>query len=304
MASTNQSPFYQKAEQEYLEATSDEERIACLEIMIKECPKHKSSENMLRNLTNRLKKLKEGVERRKKAGKGGSKGIRKAEMQCVLTGFANTGKSSVFNKLTGLNARVSAHPFTTTENQIGMFKFEDVQIQIIDTAPFPNHDKSLLNSTDTLLIVVDSMSQIPEVEKIIWKVRGKKIFLFNKEDLMSGEEKRKTEATIRSKFRKCDFVFFSKDSSLNEVDALKKKIFESFPVIRIYTKEPKKEASKEPMILERGSTLRDAIEKIRKGMSGRVKMSRIWGPSSKFGGQVVGLDHELKDKDIVEFKTQ
>ena len=51
MASTNQSPFYQRAEQEFQEATTDEERIACLEIMMKEVPKHKSSENMRKNLT-------------------------------------------------------------------------------------------------------------------------------------------------------------------------------------------------------------------------------------------------------------
>lgn len=304
MASTNQSPFYQKAEQEYLEAKSDEERIACLEIMIKECPKHKSSENMLRNLTNRLRKLKEGVDRRRKAGKGGYKGIRKSEMQCVLAGFANTGKSRIFNKLTGLDAKVSAHPFTTTENQIGMFKFEDVQIQIIDMAPFPNHDKSLLNSTDTILIVIDSLDQISRTEELTWKARGNKIFLFNKEDLLQKEEKRKTEATIRSKFRKYNFMFFSENASSVEVEALKKKVFESFPVIRVYTKEPKKDVSKEPMILGEGSTLREVIEKIRKRMSERVKMSRIWGPSSKFGGQMVGLDHKLKDKDVVEFKTQ
>ena len=69
MASTNQSPFYQRAEQEFHEASTDEERISCLEIMIKECPKHKSSENMLRNLTLRLKKLKSNLAKQKKSGK-------------------------------------------------------------------------------------------------------------------------------------------------------------------------------------------------------------------------------------------
>lgn len=303
MASTNQSPFYRKAEQEYLGAASDEERIACLEIMIKECPKHKSSENMLKNLTNRLRKLREGVERRKKSGKGSQKGIKKAEMQCVLVGFANSGKSTIFKTLTGLDAKTSPHPFTTTEPQLGTFRFEDVQIQIIDMAPFPNHDKSLLNSADTLLVAVDSVSQISGAEEMIWKADGKKIIIFNKADLLSDEGKRKTDATLKSKFRKWDFVFFSEDASVSEIENLKKKIFGSFPIIRVYTKEPRKEPSVEPMILDEGSTLREAIEKIRKGMSGRVKASRIWGPSSKFGGQMVGLEHKLKDRDTIEFKT-
>jgi ribosome-interacting GTPase 1 len=51
--------------------------------MIKECPKHKSSENMLKNLKNRLRKLQEGVERKKKSGKSSQSGIKKMEIQCV-----------------------------------------------------------------------------------------------------------------------------------------------------------------------------------------------------------------------------
>jgi uncharacterized protein len=304
MASTNQSPFYQKAEAEYLQATTDEERIACLEIMIKECPKHKSSENMLRNLKNRLIKLKEGVEKRKNAGKGGKEGIKKSEMQCVLAGFPNSGKSTIFNTLTGLDAKTSAYPFTTIQTQIGTFKFEDAQIQIIDMPSFPNHDKSLLNSTDTLLLVINNLDEITKSEEFLYRTKAKIILIFNKTDLLSENEKRKIESTLKSKFKNINYIFISSSSTNYELQELKKKIFNSFPVIRVYTKEPKKEPTKDPMILKKESSLKDAIEKIRKGMSEKVKRSRIWGPSSKFGGQTVGLDHILKDKDIIEFTTK
>ncbi|MFA4960674.1 MAG: GTPase [Candidatus Pacearchaeota archaeon] len=304
MASTNQSPFYQKAEIEYLNATSDEEKMACLEIMIRECPKHKSSENMLSNLKNRLRKLKEDVEKRKSAGKGGQQGIKKTEMQCVLAGFANTGKTTIFNTLTQLKSKTSPHPFTTDKHCLGTFKFEDAKIQIIDMPSFPNHDKSLLNSTDTLLLVIDNLEQIPKSEEFIYRTNAKIILIYNKKDLLSENEKRKVDATLKSKFKKFDFIFFSKSSSSLEILELKKKIFLSFPIVRIYTKEPKKDPTKDPMIMKENSTLKDAIEKIRKGMSQKVRRSRIWGPSSKFGGQVIGLDHILKDKDIIEFKTE
>jgi len=57
MASTNQSPFYQKAESKFLDAQTDSEKIKWLDEMIKECPKHKSAEKMLANLKTRRKKL-------------------------------------------------------------------------------------------------------------------------------------------------------------------------------------------------------------------------------------------------------
>lgn len=318
MASTNQSPFYQRAEQKFNEASTDEERIVCLEIMMKEVPKHKSSENMRKNLTNRYKKLKMNVAKQKKSGKGKQIGIKKAYMQCVLVGFPNTGKSTIFKILTNLNPKISPHPFTTYQPQLGTFYFEDAPIQIIDTPAFPNHDKSLVNSTDTILLVIDKIEQIKNAEKYIWQSSAKiqctptnnknksarVILIYNKEDILLKNEKRKIEATLKSKYKKFNYIFFSSSPSQTQLNELTKKIFKTFPIIRIYTKEPKKTASKDPMILKKDSTFKEAVEKILKGISNKIKQARIWGPSSKFGGQIIGLNHILKDKDIIEFQTK
>ena len=302
MASTNQSPFYQRAEQEFHEATNDEERIACLEVMMKEVPKHQSSENMRKNLTNRYKKLKMNVSKQKKSGKGGQAGIKKADMQVVIAGFTNSGKSTLFKTFTGLEPKISPHQFTTFQPQLGTFKFEDAPIQIVDIPAFPNHDKSLINSTDTILFVVENLKQIKEAEKFLYRSPSKIILVLNK---IEDYDKRKIEANLKSKFKKYDYVIIDcQDPTKLELEKLKKKIFNTFPIIRIYTKEPKKEPSKEPMIVKKYSTFEDAAEKILKGMSKKIKRARVWGPSSKFGGQVIGLEHVLKDKDIIEFSTR
>jgi ribosome-interacting GTPase 1 len=302
MASTNQSPFYQRAEQDFLLATTDEERITCLEIMIKECPKHKSSENMRRNLTNRLKRLKEGAEKRRKSGKGNQEGIKKGDMQCILIGLPNTGKSTIFNILTDNKpqSKVSPHQYTTDKPFIGILNYEDVKIQLIDDAPVPNQDKSLINSTDTLLIILTDIEQIKDLENLTWKSKAKKIWIFNKTDNLNEKEKRKLKATLKSKYKKINFKLFSKNSNKNEIEELKKEIFNTFPIIRVYTKEPGKEKTKDPMILKEKSSVKDAAEKIRKNLSKQIKQTKISGPSSKFSGQTVGLKHELKDKDIIE----
>ena len=88
------------------------------------------------------------------------------------------------------------------------------------------------------------------------------------------------------------------------LEKLKNKIFQNSGKIRIFTKEPNCEKSPRPIIMKPNSTVGDVAEKILKGFSKKVKTSKIWGPSSKFAGQQVGLKHKLKDLDVVEFKTR
>jgi uncharacterized protein len=301
MASTNQSPFYKQAEVKFLTAQNDDDKIMYLEEMIRECPKHKSSEKMLANLTTRLIKLKSKIDRIKKSGKSTQEGIKKAEAQATIMGFENTGKSSLFQTLTNKKTAISEFPFATTQSTPGTALFERAKIQIIDTPSLPNSDFGMMHSADTLLIVIDNIKQLSEVEKFAEKLRGEKIIVFNKSDKLSEVELRKTSATLNSK--KQNFVFFSSKTKQG-IEELKQKLWDSFPVIRVYTKEPKRPATKEPMLLKKQSTAEDVAEKILKGMSKKVKRAKIWGPSAKFQGQIIGLNHVLKDKDTIEFQTK
>ncbi|MBS7656082.1 TGS domain-containing protein [Candidatus Bathyarchaeota archaeon] len=80
-------------------------------------------------------------------------------------------------------------------------------------------------------------------------------------------------------------------------EALVKKL----EIIRVYTKEPnEKEASKEPVILKEGATIGDLAKEIHSELYKNFKYAKVWGPSSKFPGEKVGLNHLLKDGDSVE----
>ena len=80
-------------------------------------------------------------------------------------------------------------------------------------------------------------------------------------------------------------------------------MIEEMQVVRVYTKEPGKARTNEPIVLKAGSTVKDVAESILKGFSKKVKETRLTGPSGKFSNQKVGLNHRVKDLDVVEFRT-
>ncbi len=85
------------------------------------------------------------------------------------------------------------------------------------------------------------------------------------------------------------------------LDELKELIFDRLDLIRIYMKEPQKEADmKVPMIMFKGCTISDVCSKMHKDFVAKFKFCRIWGKSAKFPGQKLSIKHILKDGDVVE----
>lgn len=303
----NAHPEYTEAEKEFHLAQTDEDKIIALEKMISTAPKHKGAETLRVNLKSRYKKLKEKVYKEKqKAKKSGKKGIKKLEMQGVLVGLTNSGKSSIFKSLTNANPKIASYGFSTVEPEQAILNYDGCKIQIIDMPPIASEffDFSLIHSTDTIIFVVEKIHEIPVVLESIKNSKAKKIILFNKIDLYDSETKRKITETLKSKRYK--FVLTSTKTQ-EGIQELKDLLFSSFEKIRVYTKQPEKsidEVDNEPVILVPNSTVQNVAEKILHGFSKNIRKTRIWGPSSKFGGQKVGLKHKLKDRDIIEFSTK
>lgn len=300
MASTNQSPQYQKTEANFLAAKTNKDKIYWLKEMIKECPKHKSSEKMLANLKTRRKKLLEKIEGAKKMSRSsGRAGIKKEDMQAIILGKTNSGKSSLLSLLTNAQAVISPIVFSTKQPVIGIMDYNGVLIQLIEVPAIESeyYDKGLVNTADTILILINELGDLNDIEKNLQNVRGNKIVLFNIKDNI---DKRKLEATLKSK--RINSIIINTKTKEN-IEQLKEIIFSSFGKIRIFTKEPGKEKSKKPMIFNPNSIVGDVAKKVLKNLSA-IKQTKIWGPSSKFPGQIVGLQHKLKDLCVVEFKTR
>ena len=288
-------PEYVKAEKDYYEASTPEEKLIALKKMISHAPKHKGGENLRQQLTTRRKKLEQEIVRKKKSKGTTKRGIKKETMQAVIVGKTNSGKSTLLKKITNANPKISETFFTTTEPIIGMMNYATANMQIIENPSIESeyYDKGLTNTADTILIIVNKIEDIKFIEEKIENKKAKKIIVFNN---LENLDKRKISETLKSK--KYNFIF------IEDLEELKEKLFLSFDKIRVYTKEPGKEKTQKPIILNPHSTVSDAAEKILHGFSQKIKQTKIWGPSSKFAGQEVGLKHKLKDLDVVEFKTK
>tara|TARA_Y100000310_G_scaffold56999_3_gene52247 strand:+ start:18462 stop:19379 length:918 start_codon:yes stop_codon:yes gene_type:complete len=302
----NAHPGYIKAEQEYQSAETKDQKLIALKKMVSEVPKHKGAETLRRLLKRKLAKLKYANEKEKKKPKSGKKGIKKEQLQAVLIGLTNSGKSSILKSITNATPQIASYGFTTTHPEIGTLNYHGCNIQILDLPPIasPNFNKGIVNSADTILIVVEKIGEISQIlEQLKQNKKAKKIIIFNKIDLYNEDTKRKISETLKSKKYNHSIVSTNTGEGLDE---LKEKILKSFPIIRIYTKhQGKKQKNQDkPVVLQKNSTLKDVAEKILHGYSKKVKYIRVTGPSAKFKNQKVGLKHIVKDKDVVEFFTE
>ncbi len=294
----NSSPQYQRAEKEYLLARTTEEKIERLKVMIQLCPKHKGSEAMLAELRRRLAKLKEELqkEREIKKRKGHGINIRKEQdAQVVMIGLTKSGKSTLLSRLTNASPEISEYPYTTTKPEIGTLDM-GCKIQIIEVPSLkPKGDNkellSLASTADLVLVVISDINELRELSEELKKY-PKKVLVVNKKDLLDENELR-----ILLNFKNSIAISAENNEGIKE---LKDRIFENLDIIRVYTKEPGKKPTANPLVLKKGANIKKVAEKIREDYVKRFLFARVWGKSAKFPGQKVGISHMLEDDDIVE----
>ncbi|MFC1685775.1 GTPase [Nanoarchaeota archaeon] len=296
----NAGPEYGVASKQFLAAITTEEKIAGLEEMIKHAPKHKGSENLLAGLRSRLSKLKKELKKEGTKKRGRSTGVKKeGDAQIVIIGFPNSGKSTLLTKLTNAKPQIEDYPFTTTKPEIGTLNLGGINVQTVELPPLTIGEdfREWLSVAKVAEIVLILATSLPELSKISTYLKKEntftpKIFLINKSDILPESEIKKL-----SLFKNAFKISAKTGEGLDE---LKKKIFEDLELIRVYTKEPGKEHTKQPLVLNEGSKIEDMASKVHKDFLRKFKFAKIWGKSAKFPGQGVGIEHRLKDKDIVE----
>ena len=84
------------------------------------------------------------------------------------------------------------------------------------------------------------------------------------------------------------------------LDRLKEEMYKALRFIRIYMKPQGKDADMvEPLVIKDGSDIGMICDSIHREFKKNFRYAQIWGRSARFPGQIVGLDHKVKDQDVV-----
>ena len=324
----NLPPDYHHAEERYRAARTAEQKIECLEEMLRIMPKHKGTDGLQAQLRARIAKLRRQPEKKVARASFAHHVSREGAGQVALVGPANTGKSSLVALLTNATPEIAAYPFTTREATPGMMPFEDIAIQLVDLPPLSEEHVEpwvfdLVRPADILWIVLDVLNPIDQLELVLRVLDTRNISVHPVGTNPTGEHRPgrvwkkallvvtgldKTGASeaidILDEWldRRWPVLAVSAATGAGLED-LRRRTFQTLDVIRVYTKQPGRPPDKTaPFTLPRGATVGDLALRIHKDLLAVMKFARTWRPRI-FDGQTVQRDHVLAEGDVVEIHT-
>lgn len=328
----NLTQQYLKAEAAYRQAQTPQEEFECLQVMLREIPKHKGTDKLQADLKAKIAKLKAEIQKgasQPSGGKTTQKIPRQGAGRIVMLGAPNSGKSQLLAALTRAQPEIAPYPFTTQAPLPGMMLYEDCPFQLIDlppvTADFMDPATiGLVRGSDLIFLVIDlaSDSVLEDTQAVLARFQDSKTRLAS-HSYLDDEDLGVSYTATFLVLNKCDDPgaeerlamldeFVLKDlpeverfrvSGLDGsgLDQLRRRVFEKLEIVRVYTKHPKQKEPdmSKPFTIRRGETLVEVAEHVHRDMANSLKGARVWG-AAVHPGTPVKPDYTPQDGDIVE----
>ncbi|MBN1328220.1 MAG: 50S ribosome-binding GTPase [Candidatus Heimdallarchaeota archaeon] len=157
------------------------------------------------------------------------------------------------------------------------------------------HEQSMYNVSLKILKQMTLGDLVEALDDSIIYLKG--IIVANKGDLIGSKENyQKLHEKYSNRFKILP-ISALKGEHLEE---LKKLIFEQLDLVRIRSKEPNGPIAPKPIVMKKGATVGEIAKIIHSRFYENFRQAKIYGPSAKFDGQSVGLNHVLHDGDVLE----
>ncbi len=234
--------------------------------------------------------------------------------EVALVGLPNVGKTSVLTALTGTHAEVADYPYTTLTPNVGMFSLGGVEFEIVDLPPFPEGaldevhyaaglKEACLNAA--LLCIVVNLEGDFELQLDTLRGALSDMGADRPAVLVGTHVDAGASAEIeRLRVLAAGAPVFGFPLGEGEERAVAEALCGLIGRIIVDARDPVSKEEPLAYAVPEGACVLDLAGLIHKDLAKKARKARVWGPSSSFDGQEVGLDHVLSPGDTVEILTR
>jgi small GTP-binding protein len=234
---------------------------------------------------------------------------REGAAQVALVGPPNVGKSSLLQALSAIQIRTGDYAFTTLRPVPALTRIGGVLVQLVEIPGLIEGAAEDRGGGRALLGVLRS------ADAIVFCARADgdpaELSIVRDEVAIAGIEKPALVAATRAdeaapdaiaRLRAaCDGLLVLPVSILDDasLDAFRAAVWQLTGLIRVRLRHAGG-VDQEPLALPLGATVADVATAVHKELGATFASARVWGPSARFDGQVVGRAHAVADGDTVE----
>jgi small GTP-binding protein len=226
---------------------------------------------------------------------------REGAAQVALVGPPNAGKSSLLQALSNVQIKTGDYPFTTTRPVPALTRINGVLVQLVEIPGLierAHADRGggkallgVLRGADAIVLCHAAGAPAEELEVVRRELAAAGI---DKPTLVAAT---KADEAPPSAAGDADVAVSVLDD--DSLERFRDAVWRLTGLIRVLLRRPGEDEA-EPAALRPPATVADAARHVHQDVARTCRGARVWGPSARFPGQLVGTGHVLADGDTVE----